>query len=84
MNPSPNKRYLIGPEDELRAMFPGYAGNDERTLPDGTLLIEVNCTPEQLEVVAACDSIEAFTHPEILDYLRQFEPFADQPEDKAV
>lgn len=74
MTPSPNKRYLVGPEDELRALFPEYKGNDERTLPDGSFLIEVNCTPEELAAVEKSMTINAFTHEEVIRYIQQFDP----------
>lgn len=77
MTPSPNKRYLVGPEDDLREMFPKYKGNDERTLPDGSFLIEVNCTPDQLAAVDKSKTVRAFTHEEVIQHLRQFESSPD-------
>ncbi len=82
MKPNPNKRYLIGPEEDLRALFPEYKGNDERTLSDGSLLIEVNCTEEQLKAMETSSSIKAYTHEEILAYLAEREPTPESKEEE--
>lgn len=68
------KRYIAGPEEKLRALFPLYKGNDERTLADGNMLIEVNIAAEEEEKLKSDSALRVMTHAECLEYLASIQP----------
>lgn len=87
--PRQQKRYIAGPSEKLRELFPTYAGNDERTMPDGNLLIEVNLDDFKLASMEVDPNLTVMTHEEALKYVREFEPpeairaaAAEEPEDE--
>lgn len=72
-----HKRYIAGPEGKLTELFPDYRGKDERILPDGNMLIEVNLTDLKLASMKSDNELLVMTHEEALEYVEKFQVAQD-------
>jgi|GEM_PF-5530272 len=80
------KCYIAGPEEKLRELFPDYSGKDERTMPDGNLVIEVNLTDLKLAAMESDEDLKVMTHEEAVEYVLSFDaaPAKEESADEGV
>lgn len=67
------KRYIAGPKEKVVELFPNYHADDERLMPDGKTLIEVNLNDDEFARIGQIPEIIVMTHAEALVYVQSFE-----------
>jgi hypothetical protein len=67
------KLYFVGPKHEIEALFPKYAGRDERYSLDGSKVIyEVNIDESVVpSMLAGASEVVALSHEEVIVYLQE-------------
>lgn len=77
---SKQRYYLVGQPEEMWMLFRDYAGRDERTLADGTVVFEVELTDK--EMGALPDTVKVMTHKEIIEHIENLPAKEERQEEK--